>query len=103
MTFMDWYASGRGTSARAERLRLIGDDTIREFEAVKDEDRIEVKVTEDGRYRAEVHGSVSGVNHGSAADFLKDIARCLGGALSILKHGHSHHEHKHTHGHTHSH
>lgn len=97
---MDWY-TGR-TTARAERLKLIADDSVRELELTKGDDRIEVKVTDDGRYRADVQGSISSVNHGSADKFLTDIARCLGGLLKITKHGHGQHTHTHTTGHTHT-
>jgi hypothetical protein len=81
---------------REDKLRIIGDDSLREFTLSKGSDQITVKVTEDGRYRADITGSVSAVNHGNADSFLKDIARVLGGVLKITRQGHAH-------GHTHTH
>jgi hypothetical protein len=87
---------------REDKLRILADDSIRDLVLTKGNDRIEVKVTEDGRYRADVAGSISSVNHGNADSFLKDIARCLGGLLKITSHGHAHaHTHDHAHEHKH--
>jgi hypothetical protein len=87
---------------REDKLHIIADDSIRELTLTKGRDTMTVKVTEDGRYRADVQGSISSVNHGNASDFLKDIARCLGGVLKITRQGHAH-THTHTGGHTHTH
>jgi hypothetical protein len=89
---------------REDKLKLIADDSIREIVLTKGPDTMEVTVTEDGRYRADVRGSVSSVNHGNADSFLGEIARVLGGVLKIQKHAHGAHAHTHTHGgSTHSH
>jgi hypothetical protein len=88
---------------RDAKLRIIRDDSIRALDLVKGGDKMAVKVTEDGRYRADITGSISSVNHGSADSFLKDIARTLGGLLKITRQGKAH-AHTHTHdGHTHTH
>ena len=88
---------------RAAKLALIANDSIRALDLVKGGDRMAVKVTDDGRYRADVTGSISSVNHGSADNFLKDIARTLGGFLKITRQGKAH-SHAHVHdGHTHTH
>ncbi len=87
---------------RADKLAIIADDSIRELLLVKGSDAIEVTVTEDGRYRADVQGSISSVNHGNADSFLSEIARVLGGVLKIQKHGHAH-QHQHAGGHFHTH
>ncbi len=87
---------------RADKLALIADETIREFTLTKGGDRIEVTITEDGRYRADVQGSISSVNHGNADSFLSEIARVLGGVLKVRKHAHAH-AHQHGGGHFHSH
>jgi hypothetical protein len=83
---------------RADKLRLIADDSVRKFTLSKGPDTMEVSITEDGRYRADVRGSISSVNHGNADTFLREIASVLGGVLQILKHGHGAHSHTHTHG-----
>jgi hypothetical protein len=83
---------------RADKLALIADDSIRKFTLSKGSDVMEVSVTEDGRYRADVRGSISSVNHGNADQFLREIASFLGGVLKILKHGHGAHAHTYTHG-----
>lgn len=92
---------------RADKLKLIGDDSVRKLDLTKGEDTMTVSVTEDARYRADIVGSVSSANHGNADSFLKEIARFLGGVLNISRQGHSHHHqghgHSHGHGHTHSH
>ena len=88
---------------RQAKLDLIKDDSIRELTLSKGGDSMSVKLTADGRYRADIVGSVSSTNHGNADSFLKEIARCLGGVLKITRQGHAHgHVHSHA-GHTHSH
>jgi hypothetical protein len=88
---------------REQRLKIIGDDTIRKVELKKGDDVMTVSVLDNGRYRADVVGSISSVNHGSADSALKDIARFLGGKLSIMKNAHGHHHHAAGHAHEHSH
>lgn len=88
---------------RADKLKIIADESIREIVLTKGADTMEVSVTEDGRYRADVRGSISSVNHGNADSFLKDISRTLGGILKVLKHGHGAHTHTHKDGTTHTH
>lgn len=102
MSFMDWYTGG--SLDKAERLRIIADDSVREVELRKGDDVMEVSVTEDGRYRADVRGSISSINHGNADSFLSEIARVLGGVLKVTKHSHgAHAHHHHHHGHEHKH
>lgn len=88
---------------KADKLRIIGDDTIREFDLSKGSDTMKVAVLDNGAFRCEVKGSISSVNHGNADSFLGQIARALGGVLNVKKNGHATHTHTHAGGHTHTH
>lgn len=84
---------------REERLRLVGDDSVRTLRLKKGADEMLTTVLEDGSWRNDVQGAVSSVNHGSADKFLAEAQRDLGGTTTIEKgHGHVHedaHEHVH--------
>lgn len=82
---------------RADRLKIIGTDQIRRIELRKGDDLMTVSVTEDGRYRADIEGSVSAANHGNADGLLVEIGRFLGGKLTILKNAHGSHHIDHSH------
>lgn len=90
---------------KAEKLRIIGDDSARTFTLSKGSDQMEVEVLDNGTFRCEVKGAISSVNHGNADTFLKEVQRFLGGVANVLKSGkaHHHHHHAHEHGHTHTH
>ena len=86
---------------REEALRLVGDDSVREFRLTKGDDVMLCKVLDDGTWRIDVQGAISAVNHGNAAQFLTEAARPLGGETKITQgHGHVHedaHAHEHHH------
>lgn len=89
---------------REEALKLVADDTVREFKLTKDGDTMTTKILDDGSWRCDVEGSISAVNHGNADQFLAEAQRLVGGATEIEKHhGHAHaHAHEHAHaGHRH--
>lgn len=83
---------------KADKLRIIGDDAVREIDLGKGPDSMKVTILDNGAFRCEVKGSISSVNHGNADTFLGNISRALGGVVKILKNGHGHHGHTHTHG-----
>lgn len=61
----------------------------------------EIKIEADGTLRIE-SGSMAGVAHQSADEFLKEVARLMGGAVVTNKvaqatHHHHHHHHDHSH------
>jgi hypothetical protein len=87
---------------RAEKLAIIRDDSIRKLDVTKGGDRIEVTILDDGRFRSDVTGSVSSVNHGNAESFLGTVASLLGGLVKVTRRGHGH-THTHQGGHTHTH
>ena len=67
---------------------------------------MDVRVLEDGTVRVETGNMGAGVAHKGADDFLKELARLLGGEEEVtkLKHAHGHHhDHAHEHGEDHTH
>lgn len=64
---------------------------------------MDIRILEDGTVRAET-GDMGGVTHQQADNFLKELARLMGGDVDVgkVKQGHVHvHEHEHTHDHEH--
>ena len=88
---------------KADKLRIIGDDAIKEFELNRGADSMKVSVLDNGAFRCEVKGVISSVNHGLADTFLANISRVLGGIIDVRKNGVTAHTHTHAGGHTHTH
>jgi len=69
-------------------------------------DKIKFSILEDGTISIETD-EISGENHVSADELLKQLAEVMGGPVQTKhKQGHSHahsHGHDHSHGHTHNH
>lgn len=55
---------------------------------VKNNDRIQVTIFDDGTTKQEVVGAVSSVNHGTADSLVTLVARTLGGTIERLRTGH---------------
>ncbi len=55
---------------------------------------IDIRLLEDGTVRAET-GDMAGVTHAAADQFLRELARLLGGAVTETKTRPQHHHHHH--------